>query len=258
MNHTTDENTISIFEERKLLIAKKISALMVLEASITADIVSCRKNDDIEYEEKLSDIQENLNDIIEESVEAFENFDSLTESEINAFEAKVNEQGMSALKAKLTGAVKNFSKEKKKEEGKKYTINSVRISDPYGDSDDPREKAKRMVQADKYKHEQAKKFHKSLEEIRKKNSLEDIRKKKEAEEKEKSGVSKLRNIFTKCGDKLNTKNKDVAIENAVDECISNGIKYSHMITEFCKRYDSGLITYESTIELIDSVYDRCI
>ena len=237
--------------ERKEAIAKKIAAIMVIEASMTADIMVCRKNDDTIGEKELMDIQRNLNDAVLESVETLDSFDSLTEAEIDAFEAKVDGEGMSALKAKLSGAVKSLSKEKKKE-GNKYTISDKREHDPYFGTDNPLERAKKMSQYDKAKSERMCEFHKNLEEVRKKNSLKDIQNCTKVEKKD-SGATKFRNLFAKIGDKVGSADKSPVTENSADAYITNAIKYSHMIEDVCKRYESGIISYESTAELIDSM-----
>ena len=223
--------------KKKKAVAKKIAAVMVLVAGITAVVIACKKNKDRQGEKTVSKIQKDLNRDI-----------------------KISTQNLK--KAKTIPAVRDVeidveNIEKLAKAIKKYKVNSIYRNEDgekvyfKGTSPEGSNAAKMYrMSNDSLDGTKAEVF--SLAQRAAEQAA------KEGDYKNAKKLNRIADIAAENIHKRGRKLQKLLGKESVDEYLYDAIKYSYMIEEVCERFDNDLISYESTNELIDAIYEKCV
>lgn len=251
-----DNNEKKELAKKKKAVAKKIAATLLVVAGISAIIVLCKKSGDTDGEEKLLNLREKYNASLKEAKSDLSN--AKTVSEVNAVEAKVNnveKRANNAKRYKVKGGGKVSLPAWKHEYVASYRKSGINLDTGVDLLDNERDKEavrRYYGQGTDDKQKISKKYVKQIgrQFDREAKEIND-----EVAAYNKNLVKKNREWrASKYGKKLHLgKDKKIYIKSSVDDIISDSYKYLYMIESVVERYDRDIITYESTMDLIDTI-----
>ena len=216
-----------------------------------------KKSGDTDGEEKLLNLREKYNASLKEAKSDLSN--AKTVSEVNAVEAKVNnveKRANNAKRYKVKGGGKVSLPAWKHEYVASYRKSGINLDTGVDLLDNERDKEavrryygqgtdNKQKISKKYVKQIGRQFDREAKEI---NDEVAAYNKKLVEKNREWRASKQH------GRKLHLgKDKKIYIKSSVDDIISNSYKYLYMIESVVERYDRDIISYESTMNLIDTI-----